>query len=173
MHFHKFFEVGEVKDAKIGDLVKIPWSNGHNDIAIIYAFENDQSKAIILRTTSKFGYVPYSDNLNLSDPCINYGSDWIIEPEESFETKFGSLEHPGDLAFTSEQVILKLGPLKQGQQPSSSLKFSLTNLEIYKGHLQNTYLVKSWRVWVNETQKDEQNAKPIVTIVSTPILLRG
>ncbi|NLS03461.1 hypothetical protein HGP14_08780 [Rhizobium sp. P32RR-XVIII] len=170
MEIRKPFTVKELRDADRGHLVKI--SSGyadHDDLAFIYETDPKFAHVIVLKTTSVSGHVPYADKFPNHCLCVDYGDSWVIEPIE--DTRSSTVYSPnefGALVFAPERIILTLGMLKQGVQFKPRL-FDLSAFALTRERPNEAYIVKAWKLWVNDESRRESEATPLLFFQATTL----
>ena len=172
MEIQRRFTVGVLSDAKVGDLVKVSYGQGGIDLGVVYGANEQFTQVIVLRTSSSVSVAPYADQFKVDHLCVNYGSEWIVEVLDSFESTRGyfSVEY-GAIAFLGDEAILTLAPYAHAPRPPS-LYFDISNLQYRLGSPHDAYMVKRWRLWANQKHKDEVEAEPLLEFEASPSVAR-
>jgi hypothetical protein len=168
MKFQKFFQVTELKDAKVGDLVKLSWGRDNTNIGFVYLIADDYSHLIVLLGSEEAGIAPYSDNFRHDSVCVNYGGDWVIEPLDTTEDGISYLSlDPGTIGFTPAQILLSLGVRKQGGRTETQM-LDLQSFKFHADWPNQAYNVSKWKVWASEEHRTETGAVPLLTFEAKP-----
>jgi hypothetical protein len=166
------FKVVEASSVKPGDLVKFSYGENSIDLAIVFEVDEHYSKVIVLRTSSEDSFAPYADQFRRTGLCVSYGSDWIIEPVDDLAAAQGfSSGVLGSIAFLPGEPILTLGHSKQAARPPSHV-FNLATLSFYRGTPHDAYMVKRWKLWLNEDHQRGIGAQPLLDFVASPLAPR-
>ncbi|KQR32060.1 hypothetical protein ASF91_10720 [Rhizobium sp. Leaf155] len=165
MNIHKHFTVCELREANVGDLVRVSWESS-KDIGFIYEVD-DYTRLIVLKGSPEIGQAPYSDHFRHDTLCANYGGDWIIEPVETEDDGIGYLStEPGTIGFTAEHAMLVLGVRKQGRGTRTQI-FDLNTNEV-ANRPQASYNIRKWKLWASAEHRDSADAEPLLLFEAQP-----
>lgn len=161
MELRTLFHICELRDASVGDLVKLSWGDDDTNLGFVYSIADDYIHLIVLLGSEEVGVAPYSDNFRHDTVCVNYGSDWIIEPEEGSRDGVGYFPtDPGTIGFTAEHAMLALGVRKQGSRARTQV-FDLRAND-FANRPQASYNIRKWKLWASADHRDSADASPLL-----------